>query len=227
MTEANHTMKGQKEPNYRLPAAENRAEIQVMRSRFIACASPALSVEDARKYVQTIRREFVDASHHVAAYRIGFGKSVIEHCNDDGEPSGTAGKPVLAVLKGSNIGDIVVVVVRYFGGIKLGTGGLTRAYRDAAKAVIALLPLALRQMACEMVVTLPYAFYQKACGMIERYRGEIYEEIFEEKVMLAIRLPSEIVHSLEASLTDLTQGMCEWKITRRDVSVIVPFPPLP
>ena len=92
------------------------------------------TVKEAKAFLAAVRAEMPDANHHVYAYRVGFGNSVIEGMSDDGEPSGTSGPPVLAVLRGSGIGDVIVVVTRYFGGTKLGTGGLVRAYSDAARA---------------------------------------------------------------------------------------------
>ncbi|MFN2242462.1 MAG: IMPACT family protein, partial [Anaerolineae bacterium] len=113
---------------YPIPARETRTEIQVLNSRFIATAAPVFSVEEAKAFVTRIRDEFADATHNVPAYLVGYGASVVAHCTDDGEPSGTAGRPALAVLRGSGLGDVAVVVTRYFGGTKLGTGGLVRAY---------------------------------------------------------------------------------------------------
>jgi uncharacterized YigZ family protein len=126
---------------YPIPAQQTRTEIDVLNSRFIATIAPAFSVEQARLFIAGIKVEFSDATHNVPAYVIGHGSSVIAHCHDDGEPSGTAGRPALAVLSGSGLGDAVVVVTRYFGGTKLGTGGLVRAYRDAVRAVLEVVPL--------------------------------------------------------------------------------------
>ena len=113
---------------YPVPAQEMRHEILVVNSRFIATLAPAFSVEQAKAFVRRIRAEYADASHNVPAYVVGFGSSVTAHCNDDGEPPGTAGRPALAVLQGSGLGDAAVVVTRYFGRTRLGTGGLVRAY---------------------------------------------------------------------------------------------------
>lgn len=118
-----------------IPAAETRVELVVVNSRFIATAAPAFSVEAARAFVGRVRGEFADASHNVPAYLIGHGAATIAHCHDDGEPAGTAGRPVLAVVQGSGLGDIAVVVTRYFGGTKLGTGRLVRAYGDRKSVV--------------------------------------------------------------------------------------------
>jgi uncharacterized YigZ family protein len=112
---------------YLIPAEEIRREIVVINSRFIASLAPAFTVEQAKNYLINIRKEFSDASHHVPAYIIGHYSSEISHCSDAGEPSGSAGRPALAVLRGSGLGDVIVVVTRYFGGTKLGIGGLVRA----------------------------------------------------------------------------------------------------
>src|SRR5512146_1122516 len=127
---------------YLIPAKEARASIEIQKSKFIASASPAFSVEEARDFIERIRAEYSDATHNVPVFVIGREPSLIEHCSDDGEPAGTAGRPALAVLKGSGLGDIVVVITRYFGGIKLGTGGLVRAYSDAVREVLKILPRA-------------------------------------------------------------------------------------
>ena len=94
---------------YVIPAEETRIEIKVVNSRFISTVAPAFTVEEARAFITRIRAEFADASHNVPAYLIGHGATVTAHCHDDGEPSGTAGRPALAVLRGSGLGDIVVV----------------------------------------------------------------------------------------------------------------------
>jgi len=116
---------------YPIPAQTVRTETTIKRSRFIATLGYANTVVAARTFIQQIRAEMPDATHHVYAFRIGYGGSVIEGLSDDGEPAGTAGKPVMAVIRGADLGDVVIVVTRYFGGTKLGTGGLVRAYIGA------------------------------------------------------------------------------------------------
>lgn len=157
-----HTTSGSNLKRYRIPARETRAELSVVNSRFIASAGPVFSVEEARSFIAKIRTEFADATHHVPAFIIGYGASITEHCSDDGEPSGTAGRPALAVLQGSGLGDIAVVVTRYFGGTKLGTGGLVRAYTDAVKTVLAVLPLAMKIPTHLVMTSLPYKYFERA-----------------------------------------------------------------
>src|SRR5688572_19497440 len=113
---------------YPIPAETTRVEIRVVNSRFIATIAEARTAEDAHAFIAAIRAEFANASHNVYAFRAGYGASVIEGMSDDGEPSGTAGRPALSVLRGADLGDVVLVITRYFGGTKLGTGGLVRAY---------------------------------------------------------------------------------------------------
>src|SRR3954467_13767905 len=125
-----------------IPASSARTEIRASNSRFIASAAPAATVEAARRFIAGVRAEMPDASHHVYAYIVGHGATTTLSMTDDGEPPGTAGRPVMAVLKGSGLGDVALVVTRYFGGTLLGTGGLVHAYGDAAKAVLTILPRA-------------------------------------------------------------------------------------
>ena len=121
--------------SYRTVASTGSAEIEVRRSRFLAEASRASTQEEARAAIDRIRREHPDARHHCTAFVLGPGRA-IERSNDDGEPSGTAGAPILDALRGHDLTDTVVVVTRWFGGTLLGTGGLARAYGDAARAAL-------------------------------------------------------------------------------------------
>src|SRR3954468_24634252 len=128
------------QPPKLIPAGPARTEIRASNSRFIANVAPAATVEAARAFIAEVRAEMPDATHHVYAYIVGHGATTTLGMSDDGEPAGTAGRPVMAVLRGSGLGDTALVVTRYFGGTLLGTGGLVHAYGDAAKAVLAALP---------------------------------------------------------------------------------------
>ncbi len=121
---------------YPIPAKTVRVETRVVNSRFIATIGQAQTVEEARAFIDALRQEFADATHNVYAFRVGYGASVTEGMSDDGEPSGTAGRPALAVLRGADLGDVVLVITRYFGGTKLGTGGLVRAYTHSAQEAL-------------------------------------------------------------------------------------------
>ena len=122
---------------YLIPKQRTVAETRVKNSRFVATLEQVGSVEAAKELIAEMRAAHVGANHHVYAFKIGFGASVTEGMSDDGEPSGTSGPPVMAVLRGAGVGDAVLVVSRFFGGTKLGTGGLVRAYGGAAALALA------------------------------------------------------------------------------------------
>jgi uncharacterized YigZ family protein len=183
---------------YPIPAATVRTELRVKNSRFIATVGYADSIEAARTFIDAIRAEFPDATHHVYAYAIGYGASVTEGLTDDGEPSGTAGRPTLAVLRGADLGDVVLVTTRYFGGTKLGTGGLVRAYSDAAKIVLEALPLTELVERQRIRLTMPYTMYERARQMVTDADGQIEEETFAAEVTVAASLPIESLSPFEA-----------------------------
>ena len=120
-----------------VPARAGRAEIRERASRFLAFAFPASDAKDAAERVARLKKEYHDATHVAFAWKIGTGDSAAARASDAGEPSGTAGKPIAAAIESAGWSDAVVAVVRYFGGTKLGTGGLARAYRQAAEQAIA------------------------------------------------------------------------------------------
>lgn len=153
---------------YLIPAQTHRINTAVSNSRFITTIGRVNTVEEAKSFLAAIRSEMPDANHHVYAYRVGFGNSVIESMSDDGEPSGTSGPPVMAVLRGSGIGDVVVVVTRYFGGTKLGTGGLVRAYGDAAREGLATLPTERKIEKATLGIELPYHYFEEKCFQSQR-----------------------------------------------------------
>lgn len=192
--------------DYRIPSARHRIEIEVIRSRFIATAGRAPTADAAKAFLAEIRAEMPDANHHVYAFRAGYGNSVTEGMSDDGEPSGTSGPPVMAVVRGANIGDIIVVVTRYFGGTKLGTGGLVRAYSDAAREVLRDLPTELKIEKVLLGIELPYPLYEQARRLIEAHSGVIEDTTFTEDVTILARFPVGAVAGFTPALQDLSAG---------------------
>ena len=186
--------------HYPVPLRETRRELIVVNSRFIATLAPVFSVEQAKAFVARIRQEFADATHNVPAYLVGNGASVIEHCSDDGEPSGTAGRPALTVLKGSGLGDSAVVVTRYFGGTKLGTGGLVRASSEAVRTVLADAPRAERIPTLTVLVELPYRWIERLRRLVTAHKGRILEEEFAGEVTVTARVPAERYPAFESEL---------------------------
>ena len=210
---------------YPIPAQEVRIEIVVVNSRFIATAAPVFSVEAAKEFITRIKAEFSDASHNVPAYLIGHGATVTAHCHDDGEPSGTAGRPALAVLRGSGLGDVAVVVTRYFGGTKLGTGGLVRAYGDAVRAVLEELPRAEKVPTHIVLVAAPYPFFERIRLAVAAHQGAILDEQFAADVTITARFAVEHLDGFQATLQEMSNGVLEAMVVATDEATIMPMEP--
>ncbi len=195
-----------------IPAVEARAETLVVNSRFIASAAPAATVEQAKTFIVRVRQEFPDATHNVPAFVIGHGASTILHCSDDGEPSGTAGRPALAVLQGSGLGDVAVVVTRYFGGTKLGTGGLVRAYSDAVRSVLEVLPKGELVSTNTVYLETAYPLYERLHNLILEHKGQVLEQDFAERVSLAARFAADQLPEFQADLQELSRGSLQAEI---------------
>jgi uncharacterized YigZ family protein len=191
---------------YPVPARTERIENIVVNSRFIATIGRADTVGQAKAFIQTVRDEMPDATHHVYAFKVGYGGSITEGMSDDGEPSGTAGPPVLAVLRGADVGNVVIVVTRYFGGTKLGTGGLVRAYGGAAKDALAALPTKMKIEKCYVGITAAYTFYERLKILLADHHAEIDGEEFDAEVTLYAYLPVDRFESLAGALQNLTAG---------------------
>jgi uncharacterized YigZ family protein len=202
--------------HYRIPAKTNRVETTVSDSRFIVTAVCADSVDAAKKVLADIRAEMHDASHHVYAYRIGYGNSVTEGMSDDGEPSGTAGPPVLSVLRGAAVGDILVVVTRYFGGTKLGTGGLVRAYGDAARTVLQTLETEEKIPRQVIGIEISYSLYEPIKRLISQHNGILEDETFAGLVTLIARFPVDNLDAFTSDLSDATAGRVQPIILSED-----------
>lgn len=191
---------------YPIPAQETRAETQVANSRFVCTIAEARTVDEAVIFIRRIKTELAGASAHAYAYHIGFGASVIDGCNDGGEPSGTAGKPMLAVLQGSGLGDVVAVTSRYFGGAKLGTGGLVRAFSGALKTALEQLPRSERVERKTFLLELPYPLYEQVKRLVQAHHGAIDGEEFGADVLLTLTFIVDDVQRFQAALRDLSAG---------------------
>ncbi len=201
---------------YLIPAAETSAQITDRGSRFLGICACVESVVEARAYLQDIRQRYADASHHVYAFAVGHGASVTHGMSDDGEPSGTAGRPLLAVVQGAGLGDLIVVVSRWFGGTKLGTGGLVRAYTRAAQEVLAATPTVRRVQTKTVAMRLPYDRYDVCRESLRRAAEEdpdnaveIIDEIFAEHATVRLCGPEQGVDAMIIRLRDVTSGRAE------------------
>lgn len=188
--------------SYLIPAERAQTEIVIKKSRFISSAQLATSPAEARAAIAQARADMPSANHHVYAFRVGFGNSVTEGRSDAGEPSGTAGPPTLAVLRGSGIGDIVLVTARYFGGTKLGTGGLVRAYTESAQAALSLLKTEQKIEKRLLGLEMPYALFNIVKRLIAAHHGEILEEEFAAQVMIIARFAAQDLPAFTAELQE-------------------------
>jgi uncharacterized YigZ family protein len=184
----------------------HRREIEILNSRFITSISRATTPDEARQFIGQIRKEMPDASHHVYAFRTGYGNSVTDGMSDDGEPSGTAGPPTLAVLRGFEIGDVVLVTSRYFGGTKLGKGGLVRAYSEAARSTLESLPIVIKAPKVQLGIEIPYSLYEQVKRLIEAHQGLIVDESFSGQIMLFANFLESQEKAFEAELIELSAG---------------------
>lgn len=206
-------------PSWPVPLGEVRTETTASNSRFIATLAPAPSVPAARDFIARMRAEFPDATHHVPAFVVGGGNACTEYCSDDGEPSGTSGRPVLTVLRGSGLGNAVLVVTRYFGGTLLGTGGLVKAYTEAAQAVLALCPRGRQEAVHQLMLALPYGLLDRFRLLLGALGGTMEEETFGEDVTLVFLLPCRRREDFLRDLGELGNGRLEAEVmdTRMDV----------
>lgn len=166
-----------------------KTEYEIKKSRFITVASRAESREQAMLSLNKLKKDYPDARHHCWAYVIGHPNSPqTAAMSDDGEPSGTAGKPILNVLQHKDIGDIMLVVVRYFGGIKLGAGGLVRAYSAATQLAISALETSTKVFLSRYSVEGDFSMEQSLRHWLSSREGEVVEVAYAERVTLLVAI---------------------------------------
>jgi len=197
---------------YSIPLAEIRREHVVVNSRFIATLAPVFDVEETRAFIARIKKEFADATHNVPAYIIGGGNTVMEFCSDDGEPAGTSGKPALAVLRGSGLGDVAVVVTRYFGGTLLGTGGLVKAYTESTQLVVNAVGRGRRVAVYVSMLAIPYNLLERVRLMAARNNGKVLGEDFAGDITMTMQFPLESLEGFQKELQELSAGQLKAEV---------------
>ena len=175
--------------------------IDVKNSLFIANLRHTPGRPACTAHLHDMRNQYPDANHHCwAVVAEAPGNSTFWGFSDAGEPSGTAGKPMLQVLSHADIGEVSVVVIRYFGGTKLGTGGLVKAYGDAVKEIVAACPTMLKLDLCDVTITLPYDLSGKIEHVCQQYEGEIIGREYGQDLQLQVRLESHQKEGLQQAL---------------------------
>ncbi len=194
-------------PRYPIPKDRFRNETEVERSRFITTVQSIISSDEAQLFIAEIKAEFSDANHNCWAYLVGQpGNTDQVGLSDDGEPHGTAGKPMLTALQYSGLGDTAVVVTRYFGGVKLGKGGMVKAYTAAVKAALDQMPRSERVEWLHLQATLGYALVTSFERRLAEFEVEILVTDYGEQVRYQIRLPKESRDVFHNMFEDLTAG---------------------
>ncbi len=192
---------------YKIAASEVIDEITINRSRFICYLAPCQSREQAKAFIEKIQTLHPQATHHCYAFLTGAPDDSQGYgFSDDGEPTGTAGRPMLSVLQGGGIGEICAVVVRYFGGTKLGTGGLQRAYGASVRQALTFLeskvkiPMVYKSLACQ------YNQVNDIYHVLDQRGAKIIDQVFAEQVCLQVAIPEEGCEQLQQQLFTLSAG---------------------
>ena len=198
--------------SYKTLREENSAEFIINKSRFIGYGCPCETEEEALAFLARIRQKHKDATHNCYAYIIGLNSGIMRY-SDDGEPGGTAGMPIIEVMKARGVVNCAVVVTRYFGGILLGTGGLVRAYTAAASGALQSAELVSMRLVVDCKVRVSYAQFEQAQRIIAAAETRLDEPIFDDAVTLCWRMPAGREEMLRTALNELTRGGAEVEIS--------------
>ncbi len=182
------------------------------KSRFIALLSPADSQDDVQRQLDDVRRAYHDATHHCYAFRLLLDDAIVEVSHDDGEPSGSAGLPMMQQLTNRNLCNVLAVVVRYFGGTKLGVGGLVRAYSNAVSEALERAPVITRTLKTRITIRFPVEVNSSVMSIIHRFSARIDALVYEDPVRIEITLPPSQVEALRAALTEATGARIELEV---------------
>ncbi len=195
------------------PRKLGNSEVVVKKSRFIGQAAPCFSEQEASRFISNVKGEHPEATHNVYAYCIGIG-DFAERASDDGEPRGTAGYPVLAVIKKQNIQNVVVTVTRYFGGIKLGAGGLIRAYSTTASLALNDAGLSLYRYHDLVTISCDYNHFGSVHRTIEGLGCKTANISYAEKVTIEAFVMPEDISNLQSLIQDLTSNKAHLEVSQ-------------
>lgn len=198
-------MEEQREVSYRVLLQGGQGEYVEKKSRFIATLRSCRTEEEAAAFVEEMKKKYWDARHNCHALIIG-AKGELTRCSDDGEPSGTAGRPMLEVLSGAGLRNAAVVVTRYFGGVLLGTGGLVRAYTQAVKEGLANCRIGTMCYGYEMGITTDYLWIGKVLYLLGNLKLTPVSTDYGERIQLKLEVPARKADALERELAEATNG---------------------
>lgn len=194
---------------------EFRTETEIKHSKFIATAKHVENKEEAQNFLAKINKEFSDATHNCYAYSVGNPFTEFKF-SDNGEPSGTAGQPILDVIKKTGINDVCIVVTRYFGGIKLGASGLVGAYSSSASSVIKQIQLVKMIPSVKVELIIPYTFGKRVESLPSKYDGDIVSREYYSDIKLTVLLSRDSVESMQSAFADLTSGQGQFNVLNEE-----------
>lgn len=207
-------------PEYQTLGKKAEAEFVQQRSRFIGQAMPVTEEAEALAFINSIKSRHWNAAHNVYAYLLRTGN--MQRYSDDGEPQGTAGIPVLEVMRKEGLTDCVVVVTRYFGGILLGAGGLVRAYAHSCKIAIDASGLVTMCLCTHLQIVCDYSFYGKLSLLILECGGKVLQSDFGEHVIVVFAVREDLAPAFEKKLTDSSNGRYSAKIVGKSYTPMEP-----
>lgn len=196
-------LRGERMP-YKTIRAEALDSIVIEKSEFIAKIAPVATSEEAAAFIDSVKAEHRRARHNCYAYTLREGFET--RYSDDGEPSGTAGTPILDVIQKSGLSDVCIVVTRYFGGILLGKGGLTRAYSSAAAKAVAAAELKIMCDAREISLNMEYPLYDRVLRLLPEFEVKILDQSFETAVKMQVLCREELCEGFVGAITELSNG---------------------
>lgn len=174
---------------YFIPAEEHQFSQEIKKSQFICIITHTPTPNHAHKWIKSVREEYSDARHVCWAFIAGAPETTHQSMSDDGEPSGTAGKPMINVLQHSGLGEVATVVIRYFGGIKLGTGGLVRAYSSSVSETLKQLPLVQKTITCTINIQTEYCHESQIRHWVTQSKGEITHISYQQTIRMSCEIP--------------------------------------
>lgn len=199
---------------YIVPYQNAESEFTEKRSRFITHLYKVETEAEARARIEEMKKKYYDARHNCWCYRLREGG--VERYSDDGEPQGTAGQPMLNVFQRENVTNVVCVVTRYFGGILLGAGGLTRAYSKSARDALAAAGAAEMGLWATADIPCPYALFERVRGEVTALGGTVDEAEYGADIRLRVSLPAQTAETLRGRLTELSAGSVAMTVTAEE-----------
>jgi uncharacterized YigZ family protein len=190
---------------------QRRFEEKIKGSRFISTVRATASEGEAVSFIEEMKKEFHDATHNAFAWKVGVGRGQRYRYSDDGEPSGTAGLPILKAIDGRAISNVCVVVTRYFGGVKLGTGGLMRAYGRAAVELLKISEVEKKYFTDIFTFTVSFDFVNVVHNIINNFEAELKDSKYDENVTFVVEVRSSQSAAFRTKLTDGTNGQVIFK----------------